>query len=66
MVDELRNKVMDAVRDYYNQCCREDKEFTYIPASGKLIGIEELEAMVQASLDMWLTAGRKIRNFRNA
>ena len=65
MVDELRNKVMDAVRDYYNQCCREDKEFTYIPASGKLIGIEELEAMVQASLDMWLTAGRFNNQFEN-
>ncbi len=58
MVDELRNKVIEAVRDYYNQCCNEHKEFTYIPASGKSIGIEELEAMVQASLDMWLTAGR--------
>ena len=66
MVDELRNKVIEAVRDYYNQCCNEHKEFTYIPASGKSIGIEELEAMVQASLDMWLTAGRKIRNFRKA
>lgn len=65
MVDELRNKVIEAVRDYYSQCCREDKEFTYIPASGKLIGIEELEAMVQASLDMWLTAGRFNNQFEN-
>lgn len=31
---------------------------TYIPASGKSIGAEELCNMIEASLDMWLTAGR--------
>lgn len=30
----------------------------YIPASGKSVGAEELCNMVEASLDMWLTAGR--------
>ena len=30
----------------------------YIPVSGKVIGAEELCAMLDASLDMWLTAGR--------
>jgi CDP-6-deoxy-D-xylo-4-hexulose-3-dehydrase len=31
---------------------------TPVPPSGKLIGAEELQAMVAASLDGWLTAGR--------
>ncbi len=30
----------------------------YIPASGKVIGEAELDNMIEASLDMWLTAGR--------
>jgi CDP-6-deoxy-D-xylo-4-hexulose-3-dehydrase len=31
---------------------------TVIPPSGKLIGVEELQNMVSASLDGWLTSGR--------
>lgn len=31
---------------------------TAVPPSGKLLGAEELQAMVEASLDGWLTAGR--------
>lgn len=34
---------------------------TYIPASGKVVGAPELRALVDASLDMWLTAGRYAR-----
>jgi len=33
-------------------------EQTVIPPSGKLIGVEELQNMVDASLDGWLTTGR--------
>ena len=58
MEQELRNRVRDAVREYYNEVFAKPREFKYIPASGKLLGCEELEAMVDASLDMWLTAGR--------
>lgn len=31
---------------------------TPVPASGKLIGAHELQLMVEASLDGWLTTGR--------
>jgi CDP-6-deoxy-D-xylo-4-hexulose-3-dehydrase len=31
---------------------------TVVPPSGKLIGAEELQMMVEASLDGWLTTGR--------
>lgn len=30
---------------------------TYIPASGKVLGAEDLTNLIDASLDMWLTAG---------
>jgi CDP-6-deoxy-D-xylo-4-hexulose-3-dehydrase len=59
--DKIRNQILGLVKDY------SDLEFsqknfipgeTVVPPSGKLIGVEELQNMVQASLDGWLTAGR--------
>ncbi|MBS4760015.1 MAG: lipopolysaccharide biosynthesis protein RfbH [Clostridium sp.] len=53
----LRNFVKAAAHVYYNIIYGKQKDLKYIPASGKLLGVEELEAMIDASLDMWLTAG---------
>jgi CDP-6-deoxy-D-xylo-4-hexulose-3-dehydrase len=36
---------------------------TYIPVSGKVLDIEDLASLVDASLDMWLTAGRYAKRF---
>lgn len=36
---------------------------TYIPPSGKVIDADDLTAVVDASLDMWLTAGRYAEEF---
>ena len=36
---------------------------TVVPPSGKMIGVKELQNMVEASLDGWLTAGRFNREF---
>lgn len=58
MEQELRNKVKEAARAYYKEVFSKPREFNYIPPSGKLLGVEELENMIDASLDMWLTAGR--------
>lgn len=58
MEKELRAKVHEAAKEYYKEVYSEPRKFNYIPASGKLLGLEELEAMIDASLDMWLTAGR--------
>ena len=58
MEQELRNKVKDAAKEYYKAVFGEKKKFDYIPPSGKLLGEEELLNMIDASLDMWLTAGR--------
>lgn len=30
----------------------------YLPPSGKVVGVEEFQGLLQASADMWLTAGR--------
>ena len=63
MEQELRNKVKEAAKEYYNEVFGKKKEFDYIPPSGKLLGEEELLNMIDASLDMWLTAGRFNKEF---
>jgi CDP-6-deoxy-D-xylo-4-hexulose-3-dehydrase len=57
----LRTQILDLVEEYA-ATKYSTKNFvpgeTIIPPSGKLIGVEELKNMVNASLDGWLTAGR--------
>ena len=38
---------------------------TLVPPSGKLIGVKELQLMVEASLDGWLTTGRFNEEFES-
>ena len=63
MEQELRNKVKAAASEYYKKIYDKKREFKYIPPSGKLLGEEELLNMIDASLDMWLTAGRFNQEF---
>lgn len=63
MEQELRNKVKTVVKEYYSAVYGKKREFNYIPPSGKLLGEEELLNMIDASLDMWLTAGRFNKEF---
>lgn len=63
MEQELRNKVKEAAKEYYKEVYGDKREFDYIPPSGKLLGEEELMNMIDASLDMWLTAGRFNQEF---
>ena len=63
MEQELRNKVKEAAKAYYAEIFGKKREFDYIPPSGKLLGEEELLNMIDASLDMWLTAGRFNKEF---
>ena len=61
-----RQDILDQVRRYAARVA-EPAPFvpgeTYIPASGKVVGAEEAAAMVDASLDLWLTAGRYADQF---
>lgn len=63
MEQELRDKVKAAASEYYKAVYGKKREFEYIPPSGKLLGEEELLNMIDASLDMWLTAGRFNKEF---
>ena len=58
MEKELREAVKNAARTYYRQVHATAKKRTYIPPSGKLLDEEDLLHLIDASLDMWLTAGR--------
>ena len=60
-LENLRAEIATLVGAYAKEQYKE-KEFvpgeTVIPPSGKLLGEEELQNMVSASLDGWLTTGR--------
>lgn len=59
MDQHLRNAVKAAANAYFQHVHGgEKKPRTYIPASGKVLDEAELGNMIDASLDMWLTAGR--------
>lgn len=64
----LRQKISKLVSEFA-QLEFEDKNFepgkTSIPVSGKVIGETELQYMVEASLDGWLTTGRFNEKFEN-
>jgi len=62
----LRNEIATLVKKYAGEKFRETEFIpgeTIIPPSGKLIGEEELQNMVAASLDGWLTTGRFNKEF---
>ncbi len=58
MEKELRQAVKQAASNYYKEIYGKKREFKYIPPSGKLLDEQDLLNMIDASLDMWLTAGR--------
>lgn len=66
MADKLRENIIELVREFAEITLSEKKfvpGVTPIPASGKLIGAPEIENMVHASLDGWLTTGRHNKLF---
>lgn len=60
-MDTLRDQIRDLVGEYA-ELAHAPKPFVPglnpVPVSGKVIGTPELQAMVDASLDGWLTTGR--------
>lgn len=58
MEKELRAAVQAAAAKYFDEVYGTKKELSYIPASGKLLDKADLSNMIDATLDMWLTAGR--------
>ena len=60
-LDKLRSQIADLVQQYAD-IAYAPKPFvpgeSVVPVSGKVIGAKELQLMVEASLDGWLTTGR--------
>lgn len=57
----IRQQIAKLVDDYAQIACARQPflpGLTAIPPSGKVIGVEEIKNMVEASLDAWLTTGR--------
>jgi CDP-4-dehydro-6-deoxyglucose reductase, E1 len=65
-LESARADVLERVRRYAEAALEPD-EFvpgeTPVPVGGRVIGAPELEALVDASLDGWLTEGRFARSF---
>jgi len=65
MSEDLRAEILRLARQY--QESRLTPEFvpgvTYIPPSGKVMDADDCAHLVDASLDMWLTAGRYAERF---
>jgi CDP-4-dehydro-6-deoxyglucose reductase, E1 len=64
--DQLREEVRASVKRYYDVAMSQ-KEFepgqSPVPVSGKVFDSSELELLVEASLDAWLTTGRFAAQF---
>lgn len=58
LVRLLKNRIKFLAKLYYFLTRPDKAKGNYIPASGKVLGVEELHNMIDASLDMWLTTGR--------
>lgn len=65
MIDDQRETILRLAREYH--ASRPQPAFepgvTYIPPSGKVMDAEDCAHLVDASLDMWLTAGRYADRF---
>ncbi len=64
--DEQRRDILSACRSFFS-ASQNNAAFvpgeTYIPTSTKVLDADDLVNLVDASLDMWLTAGRFARDF---
>ena len=64
--DELRNRIRTMVAEYYREAFP-PREFvpgsSFVPVSGRVFDEEELETLVESSLDFWLTTGRFAEQF---
>ncbi|SDA28842.1 CDP-6-deoxy-D-xylo-4-hexulose-3-dehydrase [Methylobacterium sp. UNC378MF] len=65
MIDALRTEILSLARAHFE--ARGKPAFvpgeTYIPPSGKVMDAEDCAHLIDASLDMWLTAGRYADRF---
>lgn len=69
-MDEARGAILQAVGEYAARQLARDTVFepgeTPVPVSGRVLGAADIQALVDASLDGWLTAGRFTARFEQA
>ena len=57
-----REEIHSLCHKYYEENFEAGKKFepekTFLPANGKVLDVNDLSMLIDASLDMWLTAGR--------
>lgn len=58
LAQSVRQGLKQWAKIYYFLAKPDKRRGNYIPASGKVLGAEELCNMIDASCDMWLTTGR--------
>src|SRR2546423_14727998 len=66
--DELRARILEMVSEYYSAAFPE-REFipgeTPVPISGKVFDAAEIQLLVDARIDFWLTTGRYAAQFED-
>ena len=62
MESEIRKKIKELAKEYYH-LTKNKRKRDYIPSSGSMLKEDDLCGMIDASLDMWLTAGRFNKEF---
>src|SRR3989344_4060865 len=67
MSDQLREEILSLVKKHHNEAFNKGLVAgeSYIPTSGKVFGFEEMQNLVDASLDFWLTEGRFNEQFES-
>ena len=67
-IDQSRERIRELLREYFEQAFP-TRAFvpgeSAVPVSGKVFDAEELELLVDAALDFWLTAGRYAAQFES-
>lgn len=62
----IRSIIKSLAKLYFSLSQSSNKEKSYLPVSGKVLGYEELTNMIDASLEMWLTTGRFNKDFEKS
>lgn len=65
--DELRKQILNLVAEYSREAFPSQKEFVAgespVAVSGRVFDASDVQALVDSSLDFWLTAGRFAEEF---
>lgn len=66
-LESLRAQMLQLGRDYFALTPHANKQFipgqTYVPVTAKVLASDDLVALLDSSLDLWLTAGRFSNEF---